>query len=99
MLHKSKEKSTNFYLKLTDSLVKPIIVYDWEFWGDSFKKDCLANKIEKIYWSIYKLIKKNPSSNMKISAKLERTRLRINIEIQIFKYLQGLDFTEKERYV
>ena len=85
MLIKWKEKSTNFYLKLTDSLVKPIIVYDWEFWGDSFKKDCLANKIankiEKIYWSIYKLIlgiKKNPASNMKILAKLERTRLRIN---------------------
>ena len=90
MLIKWKEKSTNFYLKLTDSLVKPIIVYDWEFWGDSFKKDCLANKIEKIYWSICKLIlcnKKNPASNMKILAKLERTHLRINIEIQIFKYL------------
>ena len=101
MLHKSKEKTIDVYLKLIDSLVKPIILYACECWGDSLKKDCFANKIEKFYVSIYKQIlgvKKNVSS-MKILAELGRTPLKINIEIQMFKYLQRFAFIEKERYV
>ena len=35
---------------------------------------------------------------MKILAELGRTPLKINIEIQMFKYLQWFAFTEKERY-
>ena len=101
MLHKSKEKTIEVYLKLIDSLVKAIILYACECWGDSLKKDCFANKIEKFYVSIYKQIlgvKKNVSS-MKILAELRRTPLKINIEIQMFKYLQWFAFIEKERYV
>ena len=44
-----KEKTIDFYLKLVDSLVKPIILYACECWGDSLKKDCFTNKIEKFY--------------------------------------------------
>ena len=36
---------------------------------------------------------------MKILAELGRTPLKINIEIQIFKYLQRFPFLEKNRYV
>ena len=36
---------------------------------------------------------------MKILAELGRTPLKINIEIQIFKYLRRFAFIEKERYV
>ena len=36
---------------------------------------------------------------MKILAELGRTPLKINIEIQMFKYLQRFAFIEKERYV
>ena len=38
-------------------------------------------------------------NNMKILAELERTPLKINIEIQMFKYLQQFTFIEKDRYV
>ena len=36
---------------------------------------------------------------MKVLAELGRTRLKINIEIQMFKYLQRFAFIEKGRYV
>ena len=36
---------------------------------------------------------------MKILAELGRTSLKINIEIQMFKYLQQFDFTENDRHV
>ena len=101
MLHKSKEKTIDVYLKLINSLVKPIILYACECCGDSLKKDYFANKFEKFYVSIYKQIlgvKKNVSS-MKISAELGRTPLKINIEILMFKYIQLFAFIETERYV
>ena len=94
MLRKSKEKRIDVYLKLIDSLVKPVISYACECWGDFLKKDCFANNIEKFYVSIYKQIlgvKKNVSS-MKILAELGRTPLKINMEIQMFKYLQRFAF-------
>ena len=43
-------------------------------------------------------VKKNVSS-IKILAELGRIPLKINIEIQMFKYLQRFAFIEKERYV
>ena len=49
MLHKSKEKTIDVYLKLIDSLAKPVILYACECWGDSLKKDCFTNKTESIY--------------------------------------------------
>ena len=85
MLHKSKQKTIDVCLRLTDSLVKPIILYAFDCWGDSLKKDCFGNKIEKFYVSIYKQlleVKKNVSS-----MKIGRTPMKINIEIKIFKYL------------
>ena len=36
---------------------------------------------------------------MKILAELRRTPLKINTEIQMFKYLQWFAFIERERYV
>ena len=36
---------------------------------------------------------------METLAELGRTSLKINIEIQMFKYLQRFDFTENDRYV
>ena len=53
------------------------------------------------YVSIYKQllgVKKNFSS-MKILAELGRTPLKINIEIQMFQYLQQFAYIEKDRYV
>ena len=85
MLHKSKQKTIDVCLRLTDSLVKPVILYAFDCWGDSLKKDCFGNEIEKFYVSIYKKllgVKKNVSS-----MKIGRTPMKIKIEIQMFKYL------------
>ena len=38
-----KEKTIGTYLKLVDSLVKPVILYACECWGDSMKKEIFAN--------------------------------------------------------
>ena len=62
MLHRSKEKTIDVYLKLIDSVVKPIILHSCECWGDSLKKDCFTIKIERFYVSTYKQllgVKKN----------------------------------------
>ena len=50
------------------------------------------------YISRYLGVKKNVSSR-KILAELGRTLLKINIETQIFKYLQRFTVIVKERYV
>ena len=101
MLHKSKEKPIDVYLKLIDYLVRPIVLYACESWGHSLKKEFFANKIGMFYVSIYKQllgVKKNFSS-MKILAELGRTPLKINTEIQMFQYLQQFAYIEKDRYV
>ena len=54
MLSKSKEIS--IYLKLVDSLVKPVILYTCECWGDSMKNEIFANKIEQFHMSMCKHI-------------------------------------------
>ena len=56
MLHKSKEKTIHTYLKLTNSLVKPVVLYACECWGNSLKKDYFSNKVEKFRMSMYKQI-------------------------------------------
>ena len=38
-------------------------------------------------------------SNMKILIEIRRKLLKINIEIEIFKYIQRFAFIEKDRYV
>ena len=44
MLSKSKENPIGTYLKLVDSLLKPIIIYACKCCGESIKKDIFANK-------------------------------------------------------
>ena len=46
-LQKSKAKTVKTYLKLIDTLIKPIILYDCEAWGDIRTKKLFENKIEK----------------------------------------------------
>ena len=56
MLSKSKGKTIGTYLKLVDSLVKLVILYACECWGDSMKKEFFANKIEQFHMSMCKQI-------------------------------------------
>ena len=50
MLSKPKEKTIGTYLKLVDSLTKPVILYACECWDDSMKKENFANKIEQFQY-------------------------------------------------
>ena len=50
----SKEKTIGVYLKLIDSLIKPITLYTCECWEDSLKKDYFANKIENFIYQLTK---------------------------------------------
>ena len=50
----SKEKTIGVYLKLIDSLMKPITLYTCECWEDSLKKDCFTNKIENFIYQLTK---------------------------------------------
>ena len=101
MLQKSKEKGVDTYLKLFDSIVKPIITYACECWGDSLKKDVFANKIESFHTRICKQILGVSKfvNNMKVLTELGRTPLSIYIQKQMFKYLQRFPFVDKDRYL
>ena len=101
MLNKSKEKTIATYLKLIDSLVKPIILYACECWGDSQKKDIFANKIEQFHMSMCKQIigVYKSTNNIKVLSELGRTPLKIDIQTKMFKYLQRLPFIETNRFL
>ena len=89
------------YLKLFDSIIKPIVTYACECWGDSLKKDIFANKIESFHSGICKQIVRVSKyvNNMKVLSELGRTPLSIYIEKQIFKYLERFPFVNKDRYL
>ena len=57
MLNKSKEKIFGTYLKLMNSIIKPILLYASKYWEDSLIKDNLVcNKVEKFHLYICKKI-------------------------------------------
>ena len=101
MLSKSKEKTFGTYLKLVDSLVKPFILYAYECWGDSMKKEIFANKIEQFHISMCKQILgvKKIANNIKVLSELGRTPVKIDIETKMFKYFQRFPFIETNRYL
>ena len=57
MLNKSKEKIFGTYLKLMNSIIKPILLYGSKYWEDSLIKDNLVcSKVEKFHLYICKKI-------------------------------------------
>ena len=100
-LQKSKNKSTSTYLKLIDSLIKPIILYACECWGGDESKDLLKTKIEKFHLSMCKQILgiNKSSNNVNCLAELGRYPLQVEIEQQIFKYFQRFIYIDKDRYL
>ena len=90
MLNEPKAKKIDTYRRLTDSIIKSILYYACECWRDSLTiKDLSYNKIEQFHLSVCKEIStliKNVN-NMKVLAEASRVSLKMNIEIQMFKYL------------
>ena len=87
-LSKSKEKAIGTYHKLVDSLVKPVILYACECWGDSIKKEIFANKIEQFDISMCKqILGVNRFTNIiKVLSQLKRTPLKTDIETKMFVF-------------
>ena len=56
MVSNTKEKTIGTYLKPVDSLMKPVILYACECWGDSMKEEIFAYKIEQFHMSTCKQI-------------------------------------------
>ena len=84
------KKKIDTYRRFTDSIIKSILYYVCECWRDSLTiKDLSYNKIEQFHLSVCKEIStliKNVN-NMKVLAEASRVSLKMNIEIQMFKYL------------
>ena len=89
-LSNSKEKTVQTYLKLFESLIKPILLYASESWGDITTSKLYENKLEKLHLSICKQILGvgKRATNVKCLAELARYPLYTDIETQIFKYFQ-----------
>ena len=100
-LQKSKAKTVKTYLKLIDTLIKPIILYACEAWGDIRTKKLFENKTEKFHLSMCKQVLgvNKRSNNVNTLAELGRYPLFINIESQIFKYFQRFVYVDKNRFL
>ena len=88
MLSKSKEKTIGTYLKLVDSLVKPVILYAYECWSNSMKKEIFAKKIEQFHMTMCKQILgvKRFTNSIKVLSELGRAPLKIDIEINRYLF-------------
>jgi len=97
-LHKSRRKTIKTYLCLIDSLVKPIILYACEAWGDMATKNPFNQKIEKFHLSMCKQLLglKKRANYVNTFAELGRFALYTNIESQIFKYFERFVHIDKE---
>ena len=102
MISKSEEKTVQTHSKLVDSLIKPILLYACESWGDSkndiSNKDIFNNKIEKFHLPMCKQIL-GVGKSMKVLAELGGSPYSINIETQMFKYFQRLPFLDSGTYL
>ena len=98
---KIKRETTDTYLKLFDSVVKPTILKACECLGDALKDDTFANKIKKFYLRILKYILgvNEKVNNIKVLAEVAQFPLSINIEKQMIKYLQSFTFIDKDKYI
>ena len=100
-LVRSKEKTISTYTKMIDSLIKPILLYSCEVWGDILSKKLFENKIEKFHLSMCKQILgiHKRANNVATLSELGRYPFSIDIDVQIFKYFQRFIYVDKERYL
>ena len=102
-----KQKNIHVWLKLFDTLIKPIILYACESWGnniygslnniDSIFKD----SFEKFHIKICKQIlgAHRKTMNTPVLAELGRFPMKLSIDTQMIKYFLRLDKLPKERFL
>ena len=104
-MSKSKHRNIDIYLKLFDSLVKPILLYSCEAWADSVKTDdnitnlLQRNKLEKFQITIYKqlLAVSRKTTNISILLELGRYPITLYMKYQTIKYFLRLAQLNKDR--
>lgn len=99
-LMKSKEKTVHTYTKLIDSVIKPVLLYACEVWGDLPSKKLYENKVERFHLSMCKQVLgiNKRANNVSTLSELGRYPLYKDIETQIFKYFQRFIHIEKDRF-
>ena len=95
---KSKEKTYRTYLKLIDTLVKPVMLYSCEVWGESFFQKEFKSKIERFHLAMCKQILgvNKRAKNVGTLSEFGRYPFYTNIQTQIFKYFQRFVFVDKD---
>ena len=102
-----KQKNIHVWLKLFDTLIKPIILYACESWGnniygslnnmDSIFKDSFEKLHIKICQQILGTHRK--TMNTPVLAELGRFPMKLSIDTQMMKYFLRLDKLPKERFL
>ena len=95
----SDGKSLRLFLKLFDSLVKPILLYGCEIWGPSAFKN--NNPLDKLVNKFYRTLLGVPkhSSTIGIHVELGRFPLSLDIKHTMLKYWSRLVTLPKSRLV
>ena len=80
-----RKNNWHLYLKLVDSLVKPVILYACECWSDSQRKDIFVNRTEQFHMSMCKKILdfKKCKIDTKVLLELGKTPLKVDIETKM----------------
>ena len=100
-----KQKNIHVWLKLFDALVKPIILYACEAWGNEISGNLnnidsiFRDSFEKLHIKICKQIlgTHRKTTNIPVLAELGRFPLKLSINNQMVKYFLRFDTIEKER--
>ena len=95
----SDGKSLSLFLKLFDSLVKPVLLYGCEIWGPAALK--VNNPIDKLVNKFYRTLLgvPNQSSTIGIQVELGRFPISLNIKHTMLKYWTRLATLPKSRLV
>ena len=87
------KKTRDTYLHPIETIIKTIVLYTYENWGNCTKKR--KYKEEQLH---VRLVRKT-TCNIKVVVHLGRPLFKIYIETQMFKYLQCLLFLEENTYL
>lgn len=90
-----KRKPKKVYLKLMAFLVKPVVLYAFECWGDSQIQFVFAKKFEQFSMPMCKQIPgvEKCITNDKVLVRAWRTSLKLDVETKMFKYVQRFPFS------
>ena len=96
---RSDETNTKLYLKLFDSLIKPILLYGCEVWGPQISKS--NNNISKFVNKFYRILLGVPgyTSTMGVHVELGRFPIDINVHSSMLKYWTRLITLPESRLV